>query len=257
MTEYIVISLVALVASLLTLFSGFGLGTILMPVMAIFFPIDVAITLTAIVHLLNNLFKLAFLGRYASWNAVLQFGAPAFVAAFAGAKVLFWLQKVDPICTYVIGTRVFEVTPVKLAIVALIIFFVVLELRPWFQKLTFPKELMPVGGAISGFLGGISGHQGALRSAFLIKSGLTKEAFIATGVVIACLVDFSRLSVYIPNLTGHLIGRERLILAAALAAFAGVFLGTRLLKKITMEFVQKTVSAMLFVIAVLLAAGLI
>ena len=60
--EYIVVCLAALLASALTLFSGFGLGTLLMPVVAIFFPLNLAIAITAIVHLLNNLFKFALVG---------------------------------------------------------------------------------------------------------------------------------------------------------------------------------------------------
>ena len=57
--ELFVIAAVALIASLLTFFSGFGLGTILTPVLVIFFPVEIAIALTGIVHLLNNFFKIA------------------------------------------------------------------------------------------------------------------------------------------------------------------------------------------------------
>ncbi|MHB8259583.1 MAG: hypothetical protein ACYDCN_05425 [Bacteroidia bacterium] len=60
--ELVIISTVALVASLLTFFSGFGLGTILTPVFVLFFPVEVAIALTGIVHLLNNFFKIALVG---------------------------------------------------------------------------------------------------------------------------------------------------------------------------------------------------
>ena len=52
--EYVVIVIVALCVSMLTLFSGFGLGTLLMPALAIFFPVPVAIAATAIVHLANK-----------------------------------------------------------------------------------------------------------------------------------------------------------------------------------------------------------
>ncbi len=60
--EYIVICLVALLVSALTLFSGFGLGTVLMPAFALFFPVPVAIAATAVVHLANNLFKVVLVG---------------------------------------------------------------------------------------------------------------------------------------------------------------------------------------------------
>jgi len=59
LVQYVVLCLAALAVSGLTLFSGFGLGTLLMPVFAIFFPIEIAIAMTAIVHLANNIFKLA------------------------------------------------------------------------------------------------------------------------------------------------------------------------------------------------------
>ena len=60
--ETIIVALVALFASGLTLFSGFGLGTVLMPVFAVLFPLPVAIAATAVVHLANNVFKLLLVG---------------------------------------------------------------------------------------------------------------------------------------------------------------------------------------------------
>ncbi|MFW6290263.1 MAG: hypothetical protein ACOC0R_04780 [Mariniphaga sp.] len=56
MTELIIISIAAFFTAVLTFFSGFGLGTILMPVFALFFPVDIAIALTGVVHFTNNLF---------------------------------------------------------------------------------------------------------------------------------------------------------------------------------------------------------
>jgi len=115
-----------------------------------------------------------------------------------------------------------------------------------------------VGGLLSGFFGGLSGHQGAFRSAFLVRSGLSKEAFIATGVVIAVLVDFSRLAIY-AGLIGAPEVRARLglVVAATMAAFAGALLGRRLLPKMTIVLVRRLVAAMLLLIGVLLAAGVI
>jgi hypothetical protein len=84
----LVISLAALIASMLTLFSGFGLGTLLMPIVALFFPIEVAISITAIVHLANNVFKVGLVGRNASWITVFQFGAPAVLAATARVEIV-------------------------------------------------------------------------------------------------------------------------------------------------------------------------
>ena len=71
------ICIAAFLASTLTFFSGFGLGTLLTPVFALFFPIQTAIAATAIVHLASNLFKVGLVGRDADWTVVARFGLPA------------------------------------------------------------------------------------------------------------------------------------------------------------------------------------
>jgi hypothetical protein len=83
--EIIIISLVAFLTAILTFFSGFGLGTILTPVFAIFFPIEIAIALTGVVHFSNNLFKITLVGKNADKVVLLRFGVPAILASFAGA----------------------------------------------------------------------------------------------------------------------------------------------------------------------------
>jgi len=86
--DYLIICVIAIVVSGVTLFSGFGLGTVLMPAFALFFPLPVAIAATAIVHLANNLFKVALVGRKADWPVVLRFSIPAAIAALVGASLL-------------------------------------------------------------------------------------------------------------------------------------------------------------------------
>ena len=256
--EFFVICISAVVASFLTLFSGFGLGTLLMPVFALFFPVNVAIALTAIVHLFNNLFKLALLGKYANRTAVFRFGLPAIGAAFIGAWTLLYLSELRHLVTYQIAGHSFQITPVKLIVSILMVFFALLELIPRFEKISFEKKYLPLGGVMSGFFGGLSGHQGALRSAFLIKAGLSKEGFIGTGVVIACIVDITRISIYSSQLLFIGISDNSiLLLAAVISAFIGAFIGNRLVKKITMRVIQIIVSVMLFGIALGLGAGLI
>lgn len=256
--EIIVISITALLASLLTFFSGFGLGTILLPVLALFFPIDIAIALTGVVHLLNNLFKIILIGKFAILKVVLKFGIPAIIAAFAGAELLIQLTETDPVLRYSIGNSTFYITPVKLIIALLMITFSIFELLPRFNQLQFKENKLFIGGLLSGFFGGLSGHQGALRSAFLIKSGLSKESFIATGVIIACLIDFTRLSVYFSNFIGSgITDNLYLLISATLSAFTGAYFGNKLLKKVTLNFIQTFVAVLIMLIALGLGIGLI
>ena len=255
--EYFIVFFAALAASGLTLFSGFGLGTLLMPVFVLFFPIEAAIAVTAVVHFLNNLFKLALLGKHADKDVVLKFGLPAILAAFAGAGLLLMLTDLKPLFSYQLGDDVFFVSPVKLVISLLMFVFAIYELLP-VRNMSFDRKYLPLGGLLSGFFGGLSGHQGALRSAFLLKCNLTKEAFIASGVVIACLIDTSRLFIYSSRFSMPLTGENIALLSiATLSAFAGAYLGNKLLKKVTMKLVRVLVSIMLFMIALGLGMGII
>lgn len=258
--DYLIICTTALLASALTLFSGFGLGTVLMPVFALYFPLPVAIAATAVVHLANNLFKLALVGRAADWSVVLRFGVPAALAAFAGAGVLIGFAGLNAVVEYQLFGHIFTVTPLKLTIGLLIITFATLELSPSFAALAVPPRYLPIGGLLSGFFGGLSGNQGAFRSAFLIKAGLDKTAFVATGVVAAVIVDCVRLTVYgvsyystsITALPEAVVG---LVIAATLAAFLGAFIGARMLEKVTLRVVQLMVAAGMIAIGAGLAAG--
>lgn len=251
---FLLVPVVALLASGLTLFSGFGLGTLLLPAFAVFFPIDVAVTLTAVVHLLNNLFKLVLLGRHADRRVILRFGLPAILAALLGARLLVRLSELPPLASHALG----EVSWVKLTIGTLMVIFAAIELRSDRQGQGLSRRWLPVGGVISGFFGGLSGHQGALRSAFLVRAGLTKEAFIASGVVIACLIDVSRVSVYGAHFRAEgLQENAALLVTATLAAFCGAFAGNRLLRKATFRAVQTVVAVMLVAIGLALAAGVI
>ncbi len=256
--EIIVISVVAFIVSILTFFSGFGLGTILTPVFMIFFPVELAIALTGVVHFLNNLFKILLVGKNADKAVLLKFGIPAVIAALGGAWLLLHIPDTKPLFTYEMLEKTWEVYPVKFIISILLIIFATMDVIPYFRKLQFGKEKLPLGGALSGFFGGLSGNQGALRSAFLIKAGLSKEAFIGTAVVVSAFVDITRLSVYASGFSkSGLIDNLTLVISATLSAIVGAYIGNKLLKKVTLKFLHIIVATMLILISIALASGLI
>jgi len=260
---YLVVCLVALVAAGLTLYSGFGLGTLLLPAFALFFPLEVAIAATAVVHLANNLFKLALVGRDANLDVVARFAIPGAAGAFVGAWLLGSLSGMAPIARWSYGEHTFSITPINLVLGALIAGFALLEVSKRAEALSFGRRWLPLGGMLSGFFGGLSGHQGALRAAFLLRLGLSKQAFIGTSVVAAVVVDLARLGVYGKTFFARdfAILRERggegLVVAAVVAAWLGSFVGSRLVRSVTLRALQTIVAAMLLLVAVLLAAGLV
>jgi len=256
--EIVVLSIAAFAVAILTFFSGFGLGTILTPVFMIFFPVELAIALTGVVHFFNNIFKLFLVGRNADREVLLRFGVPAIVAAIIGSLILLNITDLQPLFTYNAFGKHIEVYPVKFIISILLIIFASLDLIPYFNTLQFGKNKLPIGGVLSGFFGGLSGNQGALRSAFLIKAGLSKEAFVATAVVVSTFVDLTRLSIYATRFTkSGLNDNLTLVICVTLAGIAGAYFGNKLIKKVTLRFLQITIAIMLIIISLALGAGLI
>jgi uncharacterized membrane protein YfcA len=258
MMTILLLAAVAFMVSILTFFSGFGLGTIMTPVFMLFFPPELAIALTGVVHFFNNIFKIFLVGKHASKDVVIRFGLPAILAAVAGAWLLLQITDLPPLFAYSAFGRQLEVYPVKFIVSVLLIIFASIELIPYFGKLQFGRDKLPVGGILSGFFGGLSGNQGALRSAFLIKAGLSKEAFIGTTVVVSTLVDFTRLSIYATRFTETALNENISLLSiVTLAAIAGAFVGNQLLKKITLRSLQIGIALLLILMSIGLGSGLL
>lgn len=260
--SYLVICVTSFLISFVTLFSGFGLGTVLMPVFALFFPLPIAIASTALIHLANNLFKFILVGKFAKWKVVLIFGIPAALASAWGAYLLGSVATWPSLTTYQIGDREFKMTVMGLTVGLIVMASSLFELIPRFANLAFPSKYIPVGGALSGFFGGISGNQGILRSAFLIKSGLNKEEFIGTGTVCSIIVDSVRILIYGWTLYTEKFSfalsseMEGILIAASLTAFAGAFIGTKLMDKITFKTIQILVGSLLLILGFAIAIGI-
>ena len=256
--DFLIVILLALLGSCLSFFCGFGLGTLLLAAFLLYFPPEVAIAAAAVVHMLNNIFKLVLVGRHADMSIVRSFGALSVIGALLGALCLGWIGHIGDLGHYHILGHTLYINGMNFTIGILIVGFAFLEILPRFKAIMIARPWLPVGGLLSGFFGGLTGQQGALRSAFLMKAGLTKEAFIGTRVVCACLVDLTRLAVY-----GAIIGMAwmhanlYLVSAATLAAFTGAWLGNKWVKKMELAILNYIITAALVVFGILLASGMI
>lgn len=260
--EYIVVAITVLFGAGLTFFSGFGLGTLMLPVFSLFFDLPVAVGATAVVHFANNIFKFAMVSKYIHIQTYIKFGLPALVAAIAGGFVLTYFDAIPPLNDYKIGDHAFQITPVKVGIGSLMIFFAWFDLDPRFSNLNVTARHLPFGGILSGFFGGFSGHQGAFRATFLTKAGLSKEQFIGTSNAVSLTVDLMRMTVYFigakaihgeSKLLDAIADSKLLLGTGILFAFFGTLIGKKLLTKTTINGIQKTVGVLL----VLMGAGLI
>lgn len=254
--ELVLICTVAFAASWLTLISGFGLGTLLLPTFILFFSPLEAVAMTAIVHFMNNVFKFSLLFKQVNRYVAIWFGVSGIVGAAIGAylsthieKSTAYLSPIDPMV---------KVTWFTFFVGLLMIIFALQELIFGKVSFSFSKKAMIPGGALSGFFGGLTGHQGALRSMFLLKSGLTAQVYIATGTAVALMVDITRIPIYLNRIAnGGIDEHMTLIALATFCAFMGAFIGKRMIEKITYKAVQWIVGVLMIAVGVLLLLGVI
>ena len=191
-------------------------------------------------------------------QAFIRFGLTAIPAAFLGAFLLIYLTDSQKSFSFSLLNQTMTVVPVNAIIGILMIVFAILDLSKGIKDMTLNKNKLWIGGLLSGFFGGLSGHQGALRSAFLINFGLPKESFVATGIAIALTVDMVRMSTYASKyIQTGLSEYLSILLVALIAAFSGAIGGRILLKKITIQFIRQLVAVLLILIGLGLITGLI
>lgn len=265
--EYIIVAITVLFGAGLTFFSGFGLGTLMLPVFSLFFDLPVAIGATAIVHFANNIFKFFLVRKDIHVKTFVKFGIPAMVAAIAGSMLLKVVDNEGDILTYTISNQDFTVTWLGLSIGFLMLFFALFDLNPTLKRIQFNSSWLPFGGILSGFFGGFSGHQGAFRATFLTKAGLKKEAFVATSNAVSLVVDATRMIFYflladIIDSKGHnmlnTIDQYRtLLLVGVVFAFVGTYFGKKMLDKTTIKSIQLLVGTLLVIMGLLIGAGVL
>ncbi len=204
--------------ALATFFTGFGLNTILVPVFMIYFDAPLAVLMAGIVHLFNNILKVALTSRSIHWHLFRNFGLPALLFAFIGAQLLNAVKDT-------IGA---QLTPVFGGI---FILFALLELFNWKLPLQGPWA-MRIGGILSGFFGGFSGHQGALRALFLSKLKMEPIVFVATTALISLLVDLTRVSVYFTGSWFYNGYPTQVMFYAVPGALVGTLVGKKYIQKV-------------------------
>jgi uncharacterized membrane protein YfcA len=204
--------------ALVTFYTGFGLNTILVPVFMIYFDAPIAVLMAGIVHLCNNILKVALTARSIDWPLFRNFGIPAIFFALLGALLLKQLNT----------TTSSQLKPIFGAI---LILFALLEFFNW--KLPHKGSwAMRIGGILSGFFGGFSGHQGALRALFLSKLKLESLVFVATTALISLFVDLTRVSVYFSGNWFNSYYPTYLYFMGIPAALLGTLVGRRNIQKI-------------------------
>ncbi len=225
MEELVLMSLGALVAAALTVPAGFGLSTMLTPLVLLTLPPHEAVALIAVVHGAHNGAKLLILREHLDFDAVKRYGVWLVIGAIIGA---------------LLQTQVPQ-EPLLLLIGAFLIILPLLTMSESWTGYRIPEANDRVGGFGSGFMGGLSGHQGALRAMFLTRRLPDKMAYAATASVLALCVDLSRIPVYLWNDPNVFIDNIELLLALTISALIGVRIGKKFLVSLKSIYIKRGV----------------
>jgi uncharacterized membrane protein YfcA len=233
--------LCAFVAEVIGTMAGFGAATVLTPIASFFLDIKTAVAVVACFHLFGNASRIVFFRRHIHWKLVRHFGLTGVLLSFAGAQAAAWLPAIA----------------VKMLLGGFLIVYAVLEAcRVTAIRVPATTRTLLVGGVSSGFVAGLIGTGGAIRSVCLLAFGLPKEAYIGTSAVIALLVDATRIPVYlaqrfIPASLGWVIA------GLIGVAFFGAWVGQRLVRRVSpVRFKQFVLLMLLLMGGKLLLDGL-
>tara|TARA_B100001142_G_scaffold282933_1_gene295645 strand:+ start:14148 stop:14897 length:750 start_codon:yes stop_codon:yes gene_type:complete len=202
-------------AAALTVPAGFGLATMITPVVFLWLEPHEAVAVVAIVHGSHNAWKLKVLRESVDYSAVRRFGWAMVVGALLGAAL----------------NTVVEAEPLLLLVGIALILLPLLSVTEHWTNFRLPEAEDRIGGFGSGFFGGLTGHQGALRAMFLQKRLPDKAEYAATAAVLALVVDLTRIPVYVALGGWQILDAGALIVGLVFAAILGVQLGKKWLKK--------------------------
>ena len=221
----IIAALGAFVAAALTVPAGFGLSTILTPFVLLLMGPHEAVAVVAVVHGAHNAAKCWSMWDSVDLNAFRHYGVWLVVGSILGAI----LQNQVP------------QDPLLIIIGIFLIILPILSLSERWTGYTIPEANDRIGGFGSGFLGGLSGHQGALRAMFLTRRIPDKMAYAATASILALCVDLSRIPVYLIFRPDELLAHTQITSVLVISAIIGVRVGKIWLKSLKSSWIQNGV----------------
>lgn len=236
----ILLAVVALLGGGIAAISGFGIGSLLTPALALETGTKVAVAAVAIPHFVATVQRFWMLRRHVDRRVLLGFGIASAVGGLVGA--LAHERATGGALTMVFGV--------------LLILAAISQLTGWMERVRWGRSGAWTAGALSGLLGGMVGNQGGIRSAAMLGFDVPKESFVATATAIAIFVDLARLPVYLATDWRAMLGVWPFVLIATVGAVVGTALGTRILGHISQPIFRRVVALLLLALGVaMLVAG--
>ena len=229
----VIATVAAVIAGAIASVAGFGIGSMLTPVLSTQFDVRLAIALVSLPHLAGTFVRFLLVRTQIDRDILLGFGAASAVGGLAGAA----LQAV--------------VQSAALAVIfgLLLVFAGLGSLTGFAQRMRFSgRGSALVGGALSGLLGGLVGNQGGIRAAALLGFDVERHAFVATATAVALIVDGARIPVYLATQGADIAEQWPLIVVLGIGAIVGTLLGARLLRGMSETIFRRVVGVLLLLL---------
>ena len=236
LAEYGVIAAASVVAAAIASISGFGIGSMLTPTLALWFDAKLAVAAVSIPHLIGTALRLAMVDAKVNPSVMWNFGLASAAGGLAGA---------------LLGT-LFESVWLLILLAVLLLFVGAGEFIGFTRRLEFHGAAAWIAGVLSGLLGGLVGNQGGLRSAALLGFRLERHTFVATATAIALFVDGARMPVYFFTQGDELRQMAGAIAVSSAGVVAGTIAGQRVLSRIPEPIFRRVVAVLLVTLGALL-----
>ena len=217
--------------------AGFGIGSLLTPVLASHIAVADAILAVSIPHAVATGLRAWRLRESIRGDLMKGFGIASAAGGLFGAFALFSFRDFAGI---ILG--------------ALLIATGAAGIMGWNRRLHPGKATAILMGGVSGLFGGVAGNQGGLRAAALTAFDLSPTQFVATSTAIALMVDAGRLPVYLLKSSGSISALAVTVGIATLGVIIGTIAGERILLRFSRDRYQKVVSILILGLGVWLLA---
>jgi uncharacterized membrane protein YfcA len=218
---------------------GFGIGSLLTPLLLARFSAPTAVGIVALPHLIATAARFVR-HRHAIDRAVLiRFGIPSAFGGAAGGVLHGWLRS-DSLVT---------------VLAVLLILTGIANLTNGFGRWTPSGVMTGIVGFLSGLFGGLVGNQGGLRAAGLSAFRLEPRAFLATGTAVALLIDVARTPFYLARAGETLMQLWIPIAVATAGCLAGTLLGERLFLRMSPDIYRRVIGTAVLALGVWLLAS--
>ena len=220
---------VSVVAGAIAAVTGFGIGSLLTPLLALQVDTRLAVAAISVPHVIGTGVRLWLLQGGIDRKVLWSFGITSAAGGLAGAGLHSWAS--NRWLTVVFGV--------------LLLFAATSEVTGLARRMRFRGWVAWLAGALSGLLGGLVGNQGGIRSAALLGFNLSKANFVGTATAIALFVDGARMPVYLFNQHEEMAAFWPPIALATVCVVGGTVAGSRFLARIPEVWFRRVLAVVL------------